>query len=321
MPASRRAVLLSTLLTGLCAVRTVLAAPALPISSDVSFFNSLQSIRALTLKETRAAIAAQAEDRAHILVLKKLEGSGVPDSFVRSVFSDPGVKIEPEVVRRWNRTAEALSYERYRRIFITPERIQAGRRFYADNKEIVDRAARHFQVDPHILVSLVGVETYFGRYRGQFTVFNALYTTIHKVPRRESFAVRELAEFIKYAFNDGITTHAIMGSYAGAFGFGQFIPSSFNHYAVDFDGDGVRDPYHWPDALGSVANYLRKNGYKPHESDFSRGGSVWRGLYAYNHSENYVKVVLELRREILKEEPALSHPQMVVFFAGKLPSP
>lgn len=83
-----------------------------------------------------------------------------------------------------------------------------------------------------------------------------------------------MAEYLAYCYQDQVDPHDIYGSYAGAFGYGQFIPSSFNSYAVDFDGDGVRQPFDWPDVFGSVANYLIRNGYPKMSNDFTTSGKV-----------------------------------------------
>ena len=109
-----------------------------------------------------------------------------------------------------------------------------------------------------------------------------------------------MAEFLKYCFNDHLDPQEVGGSYAGAFGFGQFIPSSFTRYAIDFDEDGVREPYDWPDVLGSIANYLRKNGYNANSVNYDKDGDIWKSVYAYNHADNYVMAVLELTEEIRK---------------------
>jgi len=90
------------------------------------------------------------------------------------------------------------------------------------------------------------------------------------------------------------------GSYAGAFGYGQFMPTSFKKYAVDGDGDGLREPFDWPDVMASIANYLLKRGkYEPGSTDFSPQSANWRAVYKYNPSQNYVKAVLELRTELI----------------------
>ena len=123
------------------------------------------------------------------------------------------------------------------------------------------------------------------------------------MPKRSRWAKKELIEFLVYCYNDKLHPHEIYGSYAGAFGYGQFIPSSFNHYAVDFNGDGKRQPYEWTDVVGSVANYLAKNGYPVNKSGLSREDlekKIYKSVYSYNHSDNYVKAVLKLQEELEK---------------------
>ena len=158
-------------------------------------------------------------------------------------------------------------------------------------------------MDPFLILSIVGVESNYGRHRGQFTVFNALYTQIAKMPRRKKWATKEMIAYLEYCYADSIPPHSIKGSYAGAFGYGQFIPSSFNAFAADGNGDGVRQPYAWADVFASVGNYLVKNGYPVSNNADTK--QVYKSVYAYNHADNYVKAVLELRdklkKNILKE--------------------
>ena len=142
------------------------------------------------------------------------------------------------------------------------------------------------------------MESNYGRHKGEFTVFNALYTQIAKMPRRAKWAKKELIEFLIYCYNDNIPPHSIKGSYAGAFGYGQFIPSSFNTYAADGNGDGIRRPYEWSDVFASVGNYLAKNGYPV--NNHSDQEKVYQSVFAYNHADNYVKAVLELRDKLKK---------------------
>ena len=102
----------------------------------------------------------------------------------------------------------------------------------------------------------------------EHNITNQIASQIIEMPRRAKWASKELAEFLEYCYKDQIDTQEIGGSYAGAFGFGQFIPSSFNNYSVDFNEDGIREPYAWPDVLASIANYLRKNGYKANSKNY-----------------------------------------------------
>ena len=93
-------------------------------------------------------------------------------------------------------------------------------------------------------------------------------------------------------------TQLIGGSYAGAVGFGQFIPSSFNRFAVDFNEDGGRQPYELADVLAIISNYLRRNWYKINSDNYERNWDIWKSIYAYNHADNYVMAVLELAEKI-----------------------
>jgi hypothetical protein len=158
--------------------------------------------------------------------------------------------------------------------------------------------SNQMNVDPFLILSIVGVESNYGRHKVKYTVFNALYTQIAKMPRRKQWATKEMIAFLVYCYSDSIPPHSIKGSYAGAFGYGQFIPSSFNAFAADGNGDGIRRPYDWVDVFASVGNYLVKNGYPV--SNNSDDKQVYKSIYAYNHADNYVKAVLELRDKLKK---------------------
>ncbi len=241
-------------------------------------------------------------------VLEKARQLGVPPIYVRETFSRPEVARREKVIERFNAPYEAKPYDQYRKIFITPGRIEGGVVFLREKRKLIDAVSRKYGVDPFLLVSLAGVESNYGNSHKEYSVFNALYTIAYNYPRRSSWAAGELAQFLSWCYKDSLDPFSIYGSYAGAFGFGQFIPSSYNHYAVDFDGDGVRRPYDWPDVLGSMANYLVKNGYDSDSTDFSRKSKNWKAIYAYNHSENYVNVILELREEIKKKDSVTKKP-------------
>ena len=239
-------------------------------------------------------------DPAFQKVWSQLENKGVPKNYVISTFLDSGIQIHPKIIDSFKNPYEKKSWEVYRKIFMTDKRLMGGIKFFKEKSKLVMEVSDSMLVDPYLLVSLVGIESNYGRHYGQYTVFNALYTLIHQLPRKGEWASRELAEFILLCHGNKLDPHSILGSYAGAFGFGQFIPSSFNNYAIDFDGDSIRHHNEWPDVLGSIANYLLKNGYKPGNDDYSKGSPNWKSVFAYNHSNNYVGVVMELRKEIKK---------------------
>ena len=242
-------------------------------------------------------VKAVDDDFAYRLVSEKLDGA-IPEEFVRAAFLHESVEIHKEISEKFAKPYEKKPWSDYRKIFVKESRISAGAKFYSENKDLISKVSSKYAVDPFIIVTIAGVESNYGVHHSQYSVFNSLYSQIHDMPKRSKWATRELAEFLKYCFNDKLDTQEIGGSYAGAFGFGQFIPSSFTRYSVDFNNNGVREPYSWPDVLGSIANYLRKNGYSANSSDYSQEGDIYKSVFAYNHADNYVMAVLELTERI-----------------------
>ena len=236
-------------------------------------------------------------DIAYKLVSKEL-GREVPISFLQEAFSHEKLEIHKIIVERFAKPYEKKPWTEYKKIFVKESRVVAGAKFYSENRSLIERVSSKYGVDPFVIVTIAGVESNYGVHHSQYSVFNALYSQIHEIPRRSKWATRELAEFIKYCYKDKLDPQEIGGSYAGAFGYGQFIPSSFTRYSVDFNENGVREPYSWPDVLGSIANYLRMNGYKKNSNDYQKGGDIYKSVYAYNHADNYVMAVLELTERI-----------------------
>lgn len=155
-----------------------------------------------------------------------------------------------------------LTWGEYRRIFITPARIDGGVAFWRENHELLAAAAKRFGVDPEIVVAIIGVETRYGGNMGSYRVIDALATLAFDYPPRSAFFGGELEQFLVMAREQGFDALQLKGSYAGAMGMGQFIPSSFRAYAVDFDGDGRADIWNnRADAIGSVANYFSRHGW------------------------------------------------------------
>ncbi len=243
-------------------------------------------------------VSSQSGDNILDAIRSDAEEKGIPKSYLENTFSHKGIQTHDKIVERFARPYEKQSWTNYRKLFITDSRIKKGTHFYTEHQETLSAIAKNIKVDPFLILSIVGVESNYGRHQGEFTVFNALYTQIAKMPRRAKWAKKELIEFLIYCYNDNIPPHSIKGSYAGAFGYGQFIPSSFNTYAADGDGDGIRKPYEWSDVFASVGNYLAKNGYPV--NNHSDQEKVYQSVFAYNHADNYVKAVLELRDELKK---------------------
>lgn len=165
------------------------------------------------------------------------------------------------------RPAEALPWYKYRKIFIRDSRIEQGIQFWKDNEETLNRAEATYGVPAEIIVGIIGVETSYGQYKGKFPVFDTLITLGFDYPKRGKFFRKELEEYLLLIREEGLDAFEMKGSYAGAVGKPQFISSSYRAYAVDFDGDGKRDLLNnTADAIGSVANYFRRHGWKQGET-------------------------------------------------------
>lgn len=154
------------------------------------------------------------------------------------------------------------AWTRYRAKFLTSDNISNGARFWRRYKGVLNRASRTYGVPPEYMVAIIGVETRYGGYMGKERIMDALVTLAFDFPRRSKFFTDELAAFLVMARDEGFDPFRPRGSYAGAMGYGQFMPSSFHKWAVDFDGDGRRDLWDPVDAIGSVANYFAAHGWR-----------------------------------------------------------
>ncbi|MEH0834722.1 lytic murein transglycosylase B [Pectobacterium cacticida] len=153
------------------------------------------------------------------------------------------------------------AWNRYRNKFITPDNVQNGVAFWNQYQDALQRAHNIYGVPPEIIVGIIGVETRWGRVMGKTRIIDALATLAFNYPRRAEYFSGELETFLLMARNEGNDPLSLRGSYAGAMGYGQFMPSSFKHYAVDFDGDGHVNLWDPVDAIGSVANYFKAHGW------------------------------------------------------------
>ncbi len=154
----------------------------------------------------------------------------------------------------------------YRRIFLNDRREREGIEFMREHRATLARAQAETGVPAEIIVAILGVETYYGRIAGSYRVLDALATLAFDYPRRSPFFSSELENFLLLTREQGLDPTVLKGSYAGAMGYGQFMPSSYRAYASDFDGDGVADIWNNPvDAIGSVANYLARHGWREGE--------------------------------------------------------
>ena len=250
----------------------------------------------------------------------RLIAEGFPPEEVERLFSDPRVKFLPQIMPRkltWDETK--LPYRR----FLQPERISRAQNFLKDYAPLLEEIEKTYGVEKEILVGLLLVESDLGRHTGRYEVFNVLASMAVSsdwervktyldrelsteeearlkriMARRSRWAYRELVALLEISRKYGFDPLALKGSIFGAFGYPQFIPSSFKSYAVDGDGDGRIDLYSLTDALASAANYLKRHGWRPGLSREEKK----RVLMTYNHSEPYAETILEISGRLRDSE-------------------
>lgn len=172
---------------------------------------------------------------------------------------------QPKIIEAMERPAEKVSpWWEYRAKFLTEQRIREGTAFWLANREMLERVGAEHGVAPEYIVAILGVETYYGRITGKWRVIDALATLAFDYPPRSKFFSGELAQFAQLVKDEGLDPLTALGSYAGAMGAPQFMPSSYRAYAIDEDQDGRRDLFgSWDDVVGSVANYFREHKWTP----------------------------------------------------------
>ncbi len=212
------------------------------------------------------------------------------------------------------------SWTRYRNKFLTDAHINNGVEFWKNNKISIQQASTLYGVDPEYIVGIIGVETYFGKNFGKTCIFDALTTLSFDTQRRSKYFMTELENFLLMTRDEAFDPLQPQGSWAGAMGYGQFMPSSFRSLAVDFNKDGRRDLWHPVDAVGSVAHYFSKSGWqfnKPvtkranamNEPDVIElstyeGTELWQTypnfkvIKKYNNSSKYAMAVHQLAQAI-----------------------
>jgi membrane-bound lytic murein transglycosylase B len=176
---------------------------------------------------------------------------------------------QPKIIELMTRPAEKVTpWWEYHDRFLTPERIELGAQFWADHRQTLERIAAERGVPPEYLIAIIGIETRYGRSTGKFRVLDALATLAFDYPPRSEYFRAELEQFLLLANEDKLNPLTITGSYAGAMGAPQFMPSTYRRYAIDDDTDNKRDLWgDWDDIIASVANYLQEHGWE-------RGGPV-----------------------------------------------
>lgn len=215
---------------------------------------------------------------------------GFDSQYVRQLLAK--AERKDSILEAISRPAERVRpWHEYRQIFITDKRIADGVSFWNQHADTLARAEEVYGVEPEIILAIIGVETAYGANKGSHRVIDALATLGFDYPPRAPFFRGQLKSFLVLAREQQVDPLSLTGSYAGAMGYPQFIPSSYQAYAVDFDDDGARDIWNNPvDAIGSAANYFAEHKWRHGETvavaasvsgdEYARGFTLDRGLEA-----------------------------------------
>lgn len=201
-----------------------------------------------------------ARDDVRDFARETAQKTGLPEAEIQQWLD--AAKYQQSIVDAMNRPAESKTWAQYRPIFITPKRIVAGVVFWNDHAAELAAISQKYGVSEAIIVAILGVETFYGQRMGSYRVVDALATLGFDYPKRGAFFRQQLADFFTLAAKEHLDINEALGSYAGAMGMPQFIPSSYLELAVDGDGDGRCDLWHSDaDVFASVAHYFAEHGW------------------------------------------------------------
>lgn len=242
----------------------------------------------LTSLASQAAMNFNPDQRDDVAALvEELQARGLERDWL--VDAMRGAEFQQGVLDAMAGAAERrLRWDEYRDIFLKPERIQRGVDFIEAHREAFERVEAEFGVPPEVVAAIIGVETSYGQHTGRHRVIDSLSTLAFHHPSRGNFFRGELLAFLEITCEQGVDPGSLKGSYAGAMGYPQFIPSSYRAYAVDFDDDGKRDLWENPvDAIGSVGNYFFEHGWQAGEPIYSEaeGPEVLPVAVTFNRTE------------------------------------
>ncbi|STY29580.1 membrane-bound lytic murein transglycosylase B [Legionella wadsworthii] len=176
------------------------------------------------------------------------------------------VVIQPAIIESMEKPYEKKNWDVYRDIFLTPKRLKGGIDYWMANRTALEKAQKKYGVPPEIIIAILGVETLYGERQGEYRVLDALATLAFDYPKRAPYFTKELKEYLLLCREHKVPATQYKGSYAGAIGQPQFMPSSYRNFAVDFTNKGSRDLVsNNADSIGSIANYFHKHGWKSND--------------------------------------------------------
>ncbi len=269
------------------------------------------------------AAAHQAPDSTTQTLESLLTDKGLNRKQVRQMLKSPEAEPDPQIViSNLFYSSPKAEVKKTQSMYIAPKYIKLGQEFIRDNREALDFIHKKYGVEPEVVTAILIVETKLGRYKPKYNVFHAYaslaacldddylngiiarygekYPALKKedaakrARKKGNWALNELYHLITLTEGLNLDPLAIKGSFSGAMGPAQFIPSSFARYGADGNNDGLRDPFDMDDAMASIANYLSRAGWKPGASVEKQRKAVW----SYNHSQVYVNTIMHLKDDL-----------------------
>ncbi len=244
---------------------------------------------------------------AYIDLQQQLVRQGLDKNYVASVFNDERNKFLPDIVKKiaFLRKERTADYDH----FLKPEIVAQGRQYLKEKHNLLTKAQDRYGVSPEVIVAILTVESGLGKTTGKYSVFNVFASLAvmdtpeviqaaglpahlqARLKKKAAWAQRELKTFLSYCQKNRLDPFYYNGSWAGAMGYSQFLPSSLVSCGQDGDGDGKVDLFTHPDAIFSIANYLKKSGFQQNNPNTWR-----RAVLAYNNSDAYAETILTLAR-------------------------
>jgi len=248
----------------------------------------------------RTPVIADSIEKREVALKLSLRRAGISEDNINDIFSDERLELyhniyAKPVLKEGETKKKRLSYFDEEFGLLKPESIESGKKIISDNKELFEKIENIYNVPANYIVAIIRIETDFNTHLGKYRVFNALYTMsmLSKRAKRVQMANRELVAWVKMCKRQGMDPFTTKGSWAGAFGIPQFMPSSYVIFAVDDNNDGKIDLYDYPDAFASIANYLHRMGWETGNERKMR-----RAIYSYNHEGAYVNAVFAYAERI-----------------------
>lgn len=229
-----------------------------------------------------------------------------------SVMKD--VKIQPQIIESMDKPYEKKNWDVYRQLFLTPQRLQGGLDFWKANQQVLAQAEKQYGVPANIIVAIIGVETLYGQRQGNYRVIDALSTLAFNYPKRSPYFTRELSEFLLLCREHHVAPNLYLGSYAGAMGKPQFMPSSYRNFAADFAGNSKIDLMNDDKAvIASIANYFHKHGWQPNQGIAQPARIYGKGVKQINTDYKTAAYNLQqlTRAGVKPITAAINHPSKV----------